>query len=143
MKGDLMNPWLLGFVAWCAVGSFFVLWYWYEKERAILHKKLAMSALEFLIGPPLWPLAAFSAWIWRKGRLKRLVELRRNGTPLCPRHEYVLLKCENWHESYCFLCSSTRCPTCGGEAALSPRYLGRNDGGEPITEYQPIYAREL
>lgn len=137
-----MNRWLMGFLVWCAVGALFMLWYWYEKERTILHKKLAMSVVELFLGPILWPLGAFSAWIWRRSRLSRIADHRRTGTPLCSKHGYILLKCENWHASFCSGCSPTVCPMCGGQPFLSPRYLGMTPEGEPITEYQPIYARE-
>jgi hypothetical protein len=138
-----MNPWLLGFLGWCALGAIIMLWYWYEKERIILHKKLAMSVVELLFGPVLWPLAAASAWIWRRSTEARIANMRRIGTPMCRRHGYVLLKCEHWHESFCSGCSPTVCPRCGGEPFLSPRYLGMTPEGEPLHEYQPIYAREI
>lgn len=135
-----MNPWLLGLLIWCAVGALFTLWYWHEKERTILHKKVLMSVVELLLGPILWPLGAISAWIWRRSRMERLQEFYRTGTPHCRKHGYILLKCENSHEAFCSGCSPTVCPRCGQDAFLSPRYHGRSAANEPIIVYERIHA---
>lgn len=126
-----MNRLLLGFLAWCAIGALVTLWYWYEKKRIILHRRLGMSVVELVLGPPLWPLAAFSAWIWRGSTLRRLKEFTRSEVPFCRRHVSILLKCEDRHEGFCSGCGTGLCPTCGSGPMLGgpPEHHGHYPPG--------------
>jgi hypothetical protein len=125
---------------WLGLGMISMFWYWHQQSTLLRRKPLWMSLLELVLGPVLWPLAAYSAWIWWRGKNARLAEFRASGTPHCRRHGYILLKCESDHEAFCSGCGPRRCSMCGGDAWSSPRFHGRSATGEPIVVYERIYA---
>lgn len=121
---------------WCGLGVVAMFWYWYEISP--LRRK---RFLEYPLAVILWPLAAYSAWIWWRCRRRSVTEFRAQGIPHCPRHGYILLKCEEDHEAFCGGCvPQHRCPVCGKDAWSSPRFHGRSAAGEPIVIYERIYA---
>lgn len=134
----MMNLWTWATVAWLGIGMLALCWFMYEADGNI-RRTVLMRLVELILGPVLWPLAAYNAWIWRKGRLGRSQDFRRTGTPHCPRHGYILLKCEVEHEPFCSGCSG-ECSVCGRDAWFSPRYHGRSPDGEPVIVYEPIYT---
>lgn len=132
-----MNPWIL-VATWCGIGMLAMSWFWYEGAGNV-RRPLIMRLTEVLLGPILWPLATYSAWIWSRSRLRRLDDFRRTGTPHCRRHGSILLKCEEQHDAFCSACSGG-CGTCGKDAWFSPRYHGRSEHGEHVNVYEAIYA---
>lgn len=138
-KGEALNPRIAAIVAWCAIGAIAMSWFWYEADGNV-RRTFPMRLAELLLGPLLWPLAVYSAWIWWRSRISRVEDFRRTSTPHCPRHGHILLKCEHQHEAFCSGCSGC-CGICGEGAWFSPRYHGLSSSGDPMIVYEPIHAR--
>lgn len=135
-----MNVWTSAAVVWLWLGiwTLALCWFWYEADGNV-RRTAFMRLVELLFGLILWPLAAYSTWIWWKCRCQRNEEFQRLGIPHCDRHGHILLQCKEQHEAFCQGCSGA-CKICDKDAWFSPRYHGHSASGEPVVVYERIYV---